>query len=222
LSEPLQVWRCDLDRELASPDVLDDQERARAARFAFEHLRRRYVAAHAFVRTVLGAALSREPQSLVFDTSEHGKPFLEQDALAFNLSHADSIAYLVVGGTAPIGIDVELHHRIDDLMGVARTVFSTSEMAVLERAGEDERDTLFLRCWTRKEAYVKALGVGLGARLTDITVLPSCEDVVVPASEGVSDSSFHVRSIEASVAEYVAIATAGIPHAVLLRDFHLP
>jgi 4'-phosphopantetheinyl transferase len=221
LSDDIQVWRCGLDNGIASQHSLDQAERARAARFAFDHLSRRYIGSHAFMRTVLAQVLGTRSESLVFDASENGKPFLRDYELAFNLSHSNAIAYLAIGGVDPIGIDVETHHHIDDLMSVARTVFSQRELAVLESAAAGDRTKLFLRCWTRKEAYVKALGVGLGARLCDITVGPILDDIVVPAMPGVSSRSFHVRSISSAATEYVAIATVTEPRTVTLREYEL-
>jgi 4'-phosphopantetheinyl transferase len=221
LSDDIQVWRCDLDKGIASQRSLDDLERARAERFAFEHLRRRYIGSHVFVRTVLARVLGTRAEDLVFEASGDGKPFLRDYDLAFNLSHSNAIAYLVIGGVDPIGIDVETHHDIDDLMDVARTVFSQAEMMALESAAVHDRTQLFLRCWTRKEAYVKALGVGLGARLCGITVRPDVVDVIVPAIPGVSARPFHVRSIHSAASEYVAIATASEPRTITLHDFDL-
>jgi 4'-phosphopantetheinyl transferase len=221
LSDDIQVWRCDLDHGIASQHSLDDLERARAERFAFDHLKRRYIGSHVFMRTVLARVLKTRAEELVFDASENGKPFLRNYRLAFNLSHSNAVAYLAIGGDDPIGIDVETHHDIDDLMSVARTVFSPVEMTEVERAVARDRTQLFLRCWTRKEAYVKALGVGLGARLCDITVRPDVTDVVVPAISGISERPFHVRSIRSAVTEYVAIATAAEPRTVTLLEFEL-
>lgn len=157
----------------------------------------------------------------MFAAAEHGKPYLVGYDLAFNLSHSASTAYLVLGGTEPIGIDVELPHVIEDLMSVARSVFSHREIGEIESATEEARAGLFLRCWTRKEAYVKALGVGLGARLSDITVGSAREDVVVPATFGISEKSFHVRTLEAPFGEHAAIATMSPPAGVAVRDFRL-
>lgn len=217
------VWRCDLDREVASLDTLDAAERTRAAAFAFEHLRRRYIVAHSFLRSVLGSALGIAPAAICFESSQHGKPHLANPtAIAFNLSHAQSIAYVAIAPVGDLGIDVELHHRIDDLMAVARTVFSPLEIRELEREQGDALVAGFLRCWTRKEAYVKALGVGLGAELRDITVHPNTVDITVPSIAGVSDVPFFVRTVPSREGEYVAIASTHTIDRIEVREFRSP
>jgi len=217
------VVRCDLERGIASLDMLDPAERGRAAAFVFEHHRRRYVAAHTFLRSVLGAVLGVAPAALRFAATEHGKPYLpDHPALAFNMSHSDSIAYVAIAAEGEIGVDVELHHPLDDLMGVARTVFSTLEVAQLEREVGNAQIAAFLRCWTRKEAYVKALGIGLGAQLTDITVHCTQDAVLVPPIVGVSQVPFHVRAVPSREGEYVAIATTRPVASIETKEFPLP
>lgn len=214
------VWRCDLDRGVASLDTLDEAERARAAAFVFEHHRRRYIASHCFLRAVLASALNASPAGLRFAATEHRKPFLvDHPTLAFNMSHADGIAYVAIGSAGEIGVDVELHHSMTDLLGVARLVFAPSEVADVGAAAGEEQVAKFLRCWTRKEAYVKALGVGLGAELTSITVGSAAIDVEVPPLRGISDVPFYVRSLSTSASEYAAIAATVRPDRVELVEF---
>ncbi len=215
----VRVFRCDLDREVASLDTLDDEERARAAAFAFDHHRRRYIAAHRFLRATLGSALGVSPASLRFAATEHRKPVLvDHPSLPFNMSHADGVAYVAIGSMGELGVDVELHHAVADVLGVAKLVFSASEVAEISAASEDEQIARFLRCWTRKEAYVKALGVGLGAALTSITVGTEPVDIEVPPLHGISDVALHVRSLRTSASEYVAIAATAKPDQVELVE----
>lgn len=215
------VWRCDLDRGIASLDTLDRTERERAAAFVFEHHRRRYIVAHVFLRAVLAQSLSVTPASLRFAATEHHKPYLkDHPTVAFNMSHADGVAYVAIAAAGDLGVDVELHHSIDDLLGVARLVFSASEVAEVREAAGEERIVRFLRCWTRKEAYVKALGVGLGTELTSITVGTWTDDVVVPPLQGISDLAFHVRTVPSRSGEHVAIATSVRPGTIEVVDWN--
>ena len=214
------VWRCGLDRGIASLDTLDEAERARAAAFAFEHLRRRYVVAHSFLRQVLADTIGAAAQSIRFETSAHGKPFLaDHPTVQFNMSHAQGIAYIAIAPSGHLGVDVELHHRIEDLMNVARTVYSPVELHELELMSGDEQTAGFLRCWTRKEAYVKALGVGLGAELREITVHPRVDDITVSPIDGVSDVSFFVRTVPSAANEYVAVASTEEIRQIEVREF---
>jgi len=214
------VWRCDLERGIASLDTLDAAERARAAKFAFEHHRHRYIVAHSFLRSVLGSALGIAPAAVQFESREFGKPVLaHRTSLVFNMSHSQAIAYVALAQGGDIGLDVELHHSIGDLMGVARTVFSPSEIEELQLASGEEQVAMFLRCWTRKEAYVKALGVGLGAELRDITVRPRAVDIEVPALAGISDVPFHIRTLDSRTEEYLALATTVAPQRIDSHEF---
>lgn len=203
------VWRCDLDRGIASLDTLDETERARAAAFAFEHHRRRYIVAHRFLRLVLSQTIGVSPTTIRMAATEQGKPYLpDYESLAFNMSHADHVAYVAVAPDGALGVDVELHHGIDDLLGVARTVFSPSELAEVTSVLGDEQIAGFLRAWTRKEAYVKAVGVGLGAELRSITVRTTPTDIAVLPRVGISDRAFHIQTLDSRPQEYAAIATS--------------
>jgi 4'-phosphopantetheinyl transferase len=218
----VKVWRCDLDRAVASPDPLDEAERARAFAFAFEHLRRRYIAAHVFLRCVLASELGISPHEVAFRATEHNKPYLaEHSRLKFNLSHADHVAYVATTWDAEIGIDVELHHPIEDVLAVAQTVFSRSEIEELSRVTHETRIARFLTCWTRKEAYVKALGVGLGAALPTITVGTDTAAISIPAAVGIASTAFHVQSLECPTGEYVALATSRVPERIVVDRFEL-
>lgn len=147
--------------------LLDHGERERAGRFRFERDRARYIASHAAVRIVLGEWVGMPPAGLRFHPGQHGKPALDGGP-HFNLTHAEDLALLAVA-SAPVGVDVE---RISDFAGleeVARHCFTATESRVMA-AGEAARTELFFRCWTRKEAYLKAVGGGLGIPLRTVEV----------------------------------------------------
>jgi 4'-phosphopantetheinyl transferase len=214
------VWRCDLDNGVASLDTLDEVERARAAAFVFEHHRRRYIVAHSFLRSVLGAALMVAPSSIRFSVTEHGKPYLANyNGLTFNLSHSDRIAYVAIGSAGEIGMDVELHRHMDDVLRLAETVFSPDEIREIESVAGDAQVARFLHCWTRKESYVKAIGVGLGAELTSITVRTTTDPISVLPRPGVSDLTFYVQTLASPPREYVALATSAVPDRIVITDF---
>lgn len=204
------VWRCDLDAEFTLPDSLDARERARAGAFKFERDRRRYIQAHRFLRFVLSSRLAASPAAIEFELSTHGKPRLAgRHEPAFNLSHADHVAYLAVMEQGPIGIDVELDHELEDAIEVGRSVYSTSEMDELTRADVAQRTATFLRCWTRKEAYLKALGLGIGEPdLPSITVGASSKPVVLEARADLGAIGIHIQTLDLMPGEYVAVATA--------------
>ena len=160
-------------RALLSPD-----EQQRAARFVFREDRRRYIVARARLRQLLGERLGAAPRALEFIYSEHGKPALApryEGDLRFNLSHCEDVAVYAFADAAEVGVDVEAVRRLDDADEIAMRVFSPRERVAYLRLPEGERPWGFFRCWTRKEAFVKALGSGLSHPLEDLDVSPAPE-----------------------------------------------
>lgn len=162
------LYTVDLDRvglsERAVTGVLDEAERRRAARFATPELRRRWQTARYALRRVLGQWLDDEPARVKFAFGARGKPRLAastvRSPLHFNLSHADGMALIGVCRDGPLGVDIERVRGIDWWRGVAKRVFATDEQRGIEAANAAARMNTFFRCWTRKEAIVKATGDG--------------------------------------------------------------
>jgi 4'-phosphopantetheinyl transferase len=175
-ADRVDVWRIGLD----GPDAVHDRlratlrrdELARAERFAFPELRSRFVVARGALREILGRYTGLAPERLRFRYGPHGKPFLAEPAAApfFNLAHSGDAAVCAVTGAGDVGVDLERHRPLEDLAGLAGRCFSHRERADLARVPAEERETAFFACWTRKEAYVKALGAGLSAPLDDFDV----------------------------------------------------
>ena len=161
------LWRLDLDAagSAAAVDILSEDERARAARFHFERDRQRFIAGRAALRRILAAYLGRSPADLVFTVGPHGKPAVENLGLEFNLSHSAGCGLLAVTRDRRVGVDVERVRA--DFAGedIARRFFAPAEVEALAGSAPDQYATGFFRCWTRKEAYVKARGDGLSLAL---------------------------------------------------------
>jgi 4'-phosphopantetheinyl transferase len=150
----LHLWLVALDDEAERDDGrLIDDELQRAARFVRDSDRRRYLASHAALRRVLGS-------STPWPAGVHGKP-ASASAPYFNLSRRDGVALIGVSTTHEIGVDVETLRRIDDAQSLADLHFTPRERAAVAAAPGRERDSTFLRVWTRKEACMKATGRGL-------------------------------------------------------------
>jgi 4'-phosphopantetheinyl transferase len=145
-------------------------ERERAARFVFPEVRRAFVQGRLFLRRALGRILERDPASLAFSLEGNGKPVLNERALAFNLSHSGGEAVLAFSPTGPVGVDIEIVERQRDLEGLAQRYFAAEEYAALMTLPSDQRAAAFYRCWTRKEAFIKALGEGLSHPLDAFAV----------------------------------------------------
>ena len=160
---PFELWIADLEAAGGdSLDTLDAGERTRAAAFVFDRHRRHFVASHRALRAVLAERTGTPAAALRFGQGPHGKPHLIGDArCAFNLSHCDGIALILLAGDGEVGVDVELLHHLPDRSDLARHNFTADEQRELEATTEASRDLAFLLGWTRKEACLKALGAGL-------------------------------------------------------------
>lgn len=156
--------------------LLSQQERQRSQRFHFEHDRQHYLAAHALLRLGLAHYLGGAPQHIRLAPGRNGKPELApqhaSQPLRFNLSHTRGMVACVLTHARDCGIDVEGIHPMQQMGGVAGTVFSKDEQAYLAGSEEAARTSVFFTLWTLKEAYIKATGLGMSAPLRQISIDP--------------------------------------------------
>ena len=147
-------------------ELLSDDERARQRSFVSPELRRRFGAARAGLRTLLGRHLDLDPRRLAFSTNEFGKPRLAGDGqVHFNLSHCEERAVLAISDTAEVGIDLECERPIEHV-DLAKRYFHPNEVAAITASPDEaEQRRAFFLVWTLKEAVVKALGTGLSTPL---------------------------------------------------------
>jgi 4'-phosphopantetheinyl transferase len=142
--------------------TLTAEELARAGRFAFPELRSRFVVGRGMARRILGRLTGAAAATLRLHDGPQGKPYLpDHPGLGFNLSHAGDLALMAVDAAHPIGVDLEALRAVPDALSIAERFFAPAEREDLSAIAPAARDIAFLRCWTRKEAYVKALGTGL-------------------------------------------------------------
>jgi 4'-phosphopantetheinyl transferase len=153
--------------------LLTPDEQARAARFHAARHRQRFAVAHGRLREILGEELGVPPALLRFETAQHGKPMLAGGAgghLAFNLSHSADRGLLGWARGHELGVDIELWRPLGDEAALVRRFFSVAENAAYGALPVGERTQGFFECWTRKEAYIKAVGRGLGLPLDSFDV----------------------------------------------------
>jgi 4'-phosphopantetheinyl transferase len=172
-ADEVHLWAWISETSAADPSVhvaiLDSQELQRMGSFYFARDRTRYAVTHANVRRILGAYLNQRPEQVRLQADRLGKPELAgEDQPAFNLSHSRSIAVLAVTQGQPVGVDVEDVRPIES--EVAARHFSPVELAALDQLRGDAWLAGFYRCWTRKEAILKAEGVGLHRALDSFDV----------------------------------------------------
>jgi 4'-phosphopantetheinyl transferase len=161
------VTRLDMGLEAlrALAPLLSDVERQRASRFAFDRDRRRFTVARARLRQLLSARLDVRPEAVELTCGAHGKPslagrFADSD-LRFNVSHSDDVAVYALSRGREIGIDVEAVRAVPDADDIAARFFSRRENEAYRTLDPCDRPLGFFNCWTRKEAFIKALGDGL-------------------------------------------------------------
>src|SRR5579884_1051521 len=180
--EEVHVWRAWLDLPQPKIEVLEptlsDDERIRARRFHFARDRIHFIAARGQLRAIVGRYLAREPQSLSFTYNAYGKPSLagisRDKELSFNMSHAGNIALLAIARNPVLGIDIEYIQRQMEWESIAERFFSPYEVRVLKAVPPAMRHIAFFNCWTRKETYIKARGMGLSLALDsfDVSLAP--------------------------------------------------
>ncbi|GAA4352179.1 hypothetical protein GCM10023165_41040 [Variovorax defluvii] len=224
-----RLWQVDLDATPAPQAVasLSESEWERARRFVFKRDRSRYIAAHAALREILGSQCGIPASMLEFQLGPFGKPVLAEGRLHFNLSHSQSLALIAVCEHTEVGVDVELLRPMPDAEALAETYFSPAERRALAALPPEAREHAFLCCWTRKEACLKATGMGLSVdtRSFEVGVSPEPREVHMGAGEDAARlalSSFHdVHGALCAVARLLAQGTAAAapPRPLAEREF---
>jgi 4'-phosphopantetheinyl transferase len=169
----LRRFELDVDPEelTALRELLSPEELARAARLRFARDRARFIAGRAMVRRALAGRAGCEPAGLAIAAAPQGKPYLpDHPELRFNATGSGGKGLLAIADGIEVGVDLELSEPAFDGLEVARQFFRRREVESLESLEAAERQAAFLRCWTRKEAYVKALGTGLRSALDSFEV----------------------------------------------------
>ena len=165
----VHIWRAALDLPSRSIQELKEKlsidELVRAERFRFERDRNRFIVRLGILRTILGFYMGVEPDEVRFCYGNHGKPRLRnafgKTGINFNLSHSEGLALYVFSRDHEIGIDVERIHDIPEMEEIVERFFSGKENVVFRALPRSKKREAFFNCWTRKEAFIKAIGEGL-------------------------------------------------------------
>ncbi|HUR29607.1 MAG TPA: 4'-phosphopantetheinyl transferase superfamily protein [Planctomycetota bacterium] len=187
--------------------LLDAAEAARAARFHFDLHRRRFVAAHGFLREVLARESGLEARALRFQLGPHGKPRLAESELHFNLTHTGEIA-LVAVGERELGLDAE-EIRPERLDGpLAQRVMTAEEFSTWTRAPRAEQVRAFFRLWSAKESVMKAVGLGIGLAPQSFAVFEP-HSLELRATTRIDDCAWTLRELTGPAGFAFALATQG-------------
>ncbi|MGM0490831.1 MAG: 4'-phosphopantetheinyl transferase family protein, partial [Planctomycetota bacterium] len=203
----VHVWYCFCDdpgvavQEDRYRRLLAAEEVARYERFAFDQDRRRFLVARGLLRTTLSRYVSVDPAAWRFERTGTGKPFLAMDAgvppLQFNVSHSQQLAVCAVTLNRRVGVDVESTTRLAS-QRVVKYVLSEHELSHFSNTTGESRRQLFYRYWTLKEAYAKALGIGLSLRFNEFSfhlAEPDPPTIGRNPSAPASDWKFHQQKV---------------------------
>jgi 4'-phosphopantetheinyl transferase len=179
----VHLWHASLDQPAWAIQrlvpILSADECERAERFHFEVHRRHFIAAHGMFRIILGRYVGLDPALLRFEYEAYGKPKLarhdQNGGINFNLSHSHNLALLAVTRHHPVGVDLEYMRPVAEAEQIAARNFSAAENRRFQSLPEEQRLEAFFNCWTRKEAYIKAIGEGLTHPLDqfEVSLTPS-------------------------------------------------
>ncbi len=220
-TKDVHIWRVSLDQPRPTiqklQQLLSDDERARGERFHFESDRQHFVVARGSLRTLLARYLETAPADIQFTYAAQGKPglptpFSRGQPLHFNLAHSGSFALYAFTDVGEIGVDLEQIRP--ELTGddIARRFFSESEVARLTRLPAEVRHEAFFNCWTRKEAFIKAKGIGLSLALDqfDVTLAPDEPPALLRTGWDENEASrWSIKGINVGPGYVGAVAVAG-------------
>jgi len=170
------IWEIDLviEEEILTnyEQLLSSDETLKADRFHFDKDRVAFIAARGALRTLLGRYTGIATRELKIEYEKHGKPVLskELNGLQFNVSHSFQKGLIGFNVDVPIGVDIEWIKFTEDLVDVAKRFFSKSEVKSFLSLSMEKRPEGFFNCWTRKEAFIKAVGHGLSFPLDQFEV----------------------------------------------------
>ena len=172
----IHIWRFPIKAShnvvAAFEAVLAPEERERAVRFRFDHLYASFVLAHGALRHLLGNYLKCNPSELSFELGVNGKPALAPpSSIRFSMTHSGDLGVIALTLRREIGVDIEQIRPLPGVEHIAGRFFCPEEVSEVMSAPGTERNRAFFRCWTRKEAYIKATGDGLSAALSSFRVI---------------------------------------------------
>jgi 4'-phosphopantetheinyl transferase len=229
--DQVDIWRVFLGREAdlvkVTESTLSVDESERADRFHFAADRHRFVVAHVALRNILSRYLNCKPEDLSFSVNQYGKPSLSDHKLEFNLTHSGDLALIAVTLERKVGVDVERIRSDMELESIASRYFSQGEVSEFLTLHPEQRVAGFFTCWTRKEAYIKAQGVGLSLPLEsfDVSLIPN-ESAILRATRPDPQEAARWALLSLDVASGYASAVAVEGAALILSrgqdlDFRL-
>ena len=194
--------------------MLSSAERARAERFRFPKDRNHYIIRHGILRLLLSRYLEKRPAEIEFQYGPRGKPQITGGPAQFhfNDSHSGDLALYAFTSVCPIGADIECVRPIPEFEDIASRYFSPREVGMMRALSPEDRMEAFYAGWTRKEAFLKATGEGIGTSLADVevTLAPGEEaEVLRVPGESQEGAQWKLRALSPAPGYLGAIAFQG-------------
>lgn len=221
----VHIWQIPLlvqaNRILDCRGILSQDENLRADRFYFDRDRNRYITARSAIRRILSMYVEVAPRELVFRYDLKGKPELSPQHAAdikFNLSHSRDVGLLAVAREQSVGVDIEFVDYDFASDEIATHFFSVKEVNTWRNLSSSQKAGAFFRCWTRKEAYIKALGEGLSIPLDsfDVAFAPGVKAALLRVAFLPHEvARWSMYNVDAPAGYAAALAIEGHGHRVL-------
>jgi 4'-phosphopantetheinyl transferase len=224
----LHVWKIPLYiAESQLPQLLtllNDEEKNTATRFRFDQHRRRYIASHAALRNILAQQLNTTACKIDIHIQENGKPYIPQTPIHFNLTHSKDLALLAISYQGDVGIDLEYLKQGTNFLGIAERFFHPLEVEQLKEMAPKSREKFFYFCWTGKEAYLKAKGVGIANHLKmfSLNFLDWQKLTVLSAEKDLEEfKDWFVYSYQPEERYVSTVVSSATPSSILFHDYNL-
>lgn len=227
-TDEIHVWVAVLD---FSEDKLADfyktfseHEQTRAKHFHFEKDRKRFIGARGVLRTLLSQYIIGDPKNIQFTYSSHGKPALVNDpSLRFNVSHSQNVALFAFSKQYELGVDIETMEKSREIVAIAKRFFTANESKLIDHLKGKAQNQAFFNGWTRKEAFLKALGMGLSYPLKQVEVTMSPEDpakFIALYDKNLNMNDWSLYNLKYTDNFAAALVVKGIPNRISLFKFH--
>lgn len=185
----VHIWKTSLsapmERSKSLIQSLSKDEHTRADRILCEQRRQRNKIARGYLRKILSVYVKNSPSDLIFYYGPHGKPFLYQPGqekkIEFNLSHSENLMVITISKNSRVGIDLEHIRNVSEKNVIIKKFFSVQDQQIFTSFSEEEKKFAFFSCWTYKEAYLKALGVGLSVHPNKNSFSSYCQSSLMPS-----------------------------------------
>jgi len=184
----VHIWKISLSTPTESTKYLiqslSKDEHTRADRILCEQRRQRNKIARGYLRKILSVYVKNPPTDLVFYYGPHGKPYLYQPnrekKIEFNLSHSENLMVIAISKNSRVGIDLEHIRNVSEKNVIIKKIFSVQDQQIFTSFSEEEKEFAFFSCWTYKEAYLKALGIGLSVHPNKNSFYSYCQSSQLP------------------------------------------